>query len=120
MASYMSMVDETTASHREITAEEKPVLLRKPLRIDPKIRAITVRDGDGKQSMWKWRVKRGDKALRPPPGGAAAQQMLVSMISFLLIVIVMEMGMVMAMMMVMVMVVRFRYTRIASLGHRNP
>jgi hypothetical protein len=37
----------------------------------------------GTLMMWKWRINRGVKRARPPPGGAAAQMILKFSIYFL-------------------------------------
>lgn len=63
---------ETTAGSRSMMAGGKEKDLRKPERMEEKMREREEEEVGGRQRMLKCRVNRGVRCDRPPPGGAAA------------------------------------------------
>jgi len=55
---------------------------RKPPSSELRMRRMAPSLGGGTHSMLKWRTKRGVRSWRPPPGGAQADTMVMSSMSF--------------------------------------
>ena len=68
----MWIVARTTGSPSSVMLSGNDDAVRKPPRIDVKMRCIEADESVGIQSRLKWRVRRGVIALRPPPAGPHA------------------------------------------------